>query len=486
MAKLTTAERARLPADAFAVPGKRELPIRDRDHVREAWDMVDRTQGLTPDERRTARERIKRRAHQIGMSTKGWKADVSASVEICAQYELAAMSIAVPDPDHPNKMPFTGVLTRVDEPSDNPPGGSDGHRTFIPAEVAEAALGSLLGMCVDFTPNFDGHDKTAKIGLITEAYIDGSALRIGGFFYANDFPNETAEIKAKKDRLGFSYEAKAAIRDVNAETWHVDRIVFTGAAVLLKDKAAYTTTSLEAARANQEPTMEELKQLMEAVGALTTKVTEIAASQAATSEAVSKLNEKAIEAAAARDKVRPHAESLRSCAASMEAAGIGTHSTSGHANVLRHMAASMEAEAAMGNIPHIYRDHDYLSRVMEAGAAGAAGAGAAVGADKGAKADDATAKQIAELAASVASMTTVVTDLKAAAFNGAREPERKTLSPEMKTLLAKAGLTDQAEKGTLTVSEVDKTLEAAGITGHAAMTAKLKLMHSGILPVGKQ
>ncbi|EPS1221687.1 DUF6582 domain-containing protein [Burkholderia cenocepacia] len=481
MAKLTTAERTRLPADAFAVPDKRELPIRDRDHVREAWDMVDRTHGLTTDERRTARERIKRRAHQLGMSTKGWKADVSAAVEICAQYELTAMSISVPDPDHPNKMPFTGVLTRVDEPSDNPPGGSDGHRTFIPAEVAEAALGSLLGMCVDFTPGFDGHDKTSKIGLITEAYVEGSAVRIGGFFYANDFPQETAWIKANKDRLGFSYEAKAAIRDVNAETWHVDRIVFTGAAVLLKDKAAYTTTSLEAAKAAQEPTMEELKQLMDAVGALTVQVKEIAASQAATSAAVSKIEGIALEAAAAREKVRPHAESLRSCAASMEAAGIGTHPTNGHANVLRHMAASMEAEAVMGNIPHIYRDHDFLSRTMEAGAAGAA-----AGADKGAKVDEAANKQVAELTASVASLTTLVTDLKASAFNKSTEPERKTLSPEMKTLLAKAGLTDQAEKGALTVSEVDKTLEAAGIKGHAAMTAKLNLMNAGLLPVGKQ
>ncbi|WP_042298965.1 DUF6582 domain-containing protein [Paraburkholderia kururiensis] len=485
MAKLGETRRDNMRGSDFAVPGKRLLPIHDEAHVRLAWDMVDRTEGLTRDERRTARERIIRRARELGIDTKGWHTPkgVQASREISASFELSAMSIAVPDPEHPNKMPFTGVLTRVDEPSDNPPGGADGHRTFIPAEVAEAALGSLLGMCVDFTPNFDGHDNQSKIGLITDGTVNGNAVHIGGFFYANDFPDECVWIKANKDRLGFSYEAKAAIRDVNAETWHVDRIVFTGAAVLLKDKAAYTTTSLQASKAVQEPTMEEIKQLMQAVSTLTEQMKTLAAGQASTSEALAKLNEKAIEAAATRDKVRPHAEALRSCAASMEAAGIGTHPTNGHANVLRHMAASMEAEAVMGNIPHIYRDHDYLSRTMEAGAAGAAGAGAGKGADAGKGEPD---KQVAELSASVANLTTLVTDLKAAAFNKSTEPERKTLSPEIKTLLAKHGLGEQAEKGELTVAEVDKTLEAAGVTGHAALTAKLKLMSAGVLPVGKQ
>jgi hypothetical protein len=400
---------------------------------------------------------------------------------IRALFELSAMAIDVPEPDHPNKMPFTGILTRLDEPSDAPPHGSDDHQTFVPAAVAEAALGTLLGMCVDFTPYFDGHDKTSKIGLITSAHIEGNALHIGGFFYASDFPQQTAWIKANKDRLGFSYEAKAAIRDVDAPIWHIDRIVFTGAAVLLKDKAAYTTTSLQASKATQDKTMDELKQLLDAVGALTAQVKDIAASQTAQGEKLNKLESLSLEAAAARDRVRPHAESVRACAASMEAAGIGTHATQGHVNVLRHMAASMEAEATMGNIPHIYRDHDYLSRSMEAGAAGAGKDGK--GADAG-KDGEQPNKQVAELAASVASLTTLVTDLKASAFTNSQPPERKSLSPEMKTLLAKAGLTDQAEKGTLNVAEVDKTLEAAGIKGRDALTAKLNLMHSGLLPVG--
>lgn len=65
--------------------------------------------------------------------------------------------------------------------------------------------------------------------------------------------------------------------------------------------------------------------------------------------------------AATRDMVEPHAAALESCAASMEAAGVGTAPKVGHAAALRHMAASMRAEAAMGKVPHIWRDQVYAS-----------------------------------------------------------------------------------------------------------------------------
>ncbi len=72
MARLTTKERDDLAADMFAVPDKRELPIRDRDHVEAAWREVDRTEGLTDAERATARRRILARAHTLGVDTAGW------------------------------------------------------------------------------------------------------------------------------------------------------------------------------------------------------------------------------------------------------------------------------------------------------------------------------------------------------------------------------------------------------------------------------
>jgi hypothetical protein len=50
-------------------------------------------------------------------------------------------------------------------------------------------------------------------------------------------------------------------------------------------------------------------------------------------------------------QVEPHAAKLESCAAGMEAAGIGGDMTNGHAVILRRMAASMRADAVQGRLP---------------------------------------------------------------------------------------------------------------------------------------
>ena len=71
-AALPAAKRTAMPASDFAVPGKRALPMHDAEHVKLAWDMVDRTQGLTSTERRAARRRILARAARLGVDTSAW------------------------------------------------------------------------------------------------------------------------------------------------------------------------------------------------------------------------------------------------------------------------------------------------------------------------------------------------------------------------------------------------------------------------------
>lgn len=458
MSNLTKEQRESMKDSEFAVPSKRKLPMHDENHTRLAWDMVERTKDLTPDERRIAKERILKRAKELGMDTENWT--VTASIR------FEAMAIEMPRMEHPNRMPFTGILTRVDQPSDAPPHGSTGKRTLIPSSVAESALPSLLGMAVDFTPNLDGHDRQAKIGLITEANVEGDALHIAGFFYASDFPEECSRIQAEKDALGFSYECQARIRDLEADIWEVDYCIFTGAAVLYKDLAAYQTTSLQAkAESNtQEISQMDMKELMEAINGLQAgietlnkDVTELKANGTAN-----------LSANKAKEMVAVHCAGLRACADNMEAAGIGLHAERGHVKVLRHMAARMEAEAALGNVPHIYRDHDY---VFDSAA------------DKQHKADD---KAMGELMAAVGDLGTKLADLQAKAFAEAKEPERKTFSPEIKSLLAKAGIDEAAAtEGKVTVDTVDKFLDAAGIKGVKAIETKLKLRQAGVLPAGK-
>ena len=86
---------------------------------------------------------------------------------------LESMAIEMPEiKGHPNRVPFQGVLTLVDVPSDKPPSGSRGHRVLLTGKAVEEAIPSLLGMAVDYTPSLDGHDARAKIGVVTSAELE--------------------------------------------------------------------------------------------------------------------------------------------------------------------------------------------------------------------------------------------------------------------------------------------------------------------------
>lgn len=160
---------------------------------------------------------------------------------------LEAMALAIPDvAKHPNRVPFAGILTMLDTPSDRAPAGAAGHRVVMPARVAEAALPSLLGMAVDYAPGLRGHDVRRKIGVITRAEIHGRKLEISGYLFGKDFPDVVRELRAAGRTLGMSYElADARVADVSASVWTLTDVTFTGAAILRRDKAAYSNTWIE-------------------------------------------------------------------------------------------------------------------------------------------------------------------------------------------------------------------------------------------------
>jgi len=172
--------------------------------------------------------------------------------------QLEAMALAMPEvAEHPNRLPFRGVLTLVGVASQRSPSGSGGHRVTLGYQATEAALPSLLGMALDYSPNMDGHDVRRKIGIITEAEIEPLAaadqagkLVVGGFLYAQDFPDVTREIDAGHAALGMSYElTNAWVPDMSAPIWTVTKFTFTGAAVLRRDKAAYPQTWIKVGEA---------------------------------------------------------------------------------------------------------------------------------------------------------------------------------------------------------------------------------------------
>jgi hypothetical protein len=163
---------------------------------------------------------------------------------------LEAMAIKIPHVEgHPNRVPFDGVLTVVNAVSDKAPAGARGHRVLLTREAAEKALPSLLGMAVDYRPGWDGHDARRKIGILTEAELLGPRLLVRGYLFARDFPDVAEAIHAHAPQaMGMSYElADVRVEDMRAEVWKLIRVTFTGAAILLREKAAYRATSFRMA-----------------------------------------------------------------------------------------------------------------------------------------------------------------------------------------------------------------------------------------------
>ena len=142
---------------------------------------------------------------------------------------LSVESMAIEMPavhGHPNRAGFRGVLTIVDVASDKSPSGARGHRVLLTRRAAEAAIPSLMGMGLDYSPALDRHDARRKIGVITRAEIVGRGIEVGGFLYARDFPEIVAEI-GKPGRTGASVFAgpESASRNVRDATraWNVVR-----------------------------------------------------------------------------------------------------------------------------------------------------------------------------------------------------------------------------------------------------------------------
>ena len=164
-----------------------------------------------------------------------------------AGMEMRAMAVEFPEVlGHPNRLPFEGCLTLVDVASDKAPSGAKGHRVVLTRGAAEAALPSLLGMAVDFKAGWDGHDARQKCGIITSATLEDRRLMVAGYLFARDFP----EMEPAMNReMGMSYElADAHVADMKASVWTLTRATFTGAAILLRDKAAYGGTSFRVRR----------------------------------------------------------------------------------------------------------------------------------------------------------------------------------------------------------------------------------------------
>lgn len=490
MVKLTKETRDALPEQDFAVPETRDLPIHDDHHVKMAWDMVSRTKGLTPAQRVNARKNIIERAKSFDIDTSGWEA---ASVPVASMIaSVAAMSLGTPTAPHPNKMPFSGVLTRIGEPSDAAPEGSGGRRVMITNEAAARALDSLLGMGVNYNP--DGHSPQQKIGMIDDATIEGNAIRIGGFIYAADFPDIAKEIKANKNTLGFSFEARDLFTtDPEADPVPIVDCVFTGAAILLKEKAAYRSTSIHAA-AKQTADITEFKMdeqsKKEFAAMLKDAIQPVAETLAAHGKAIEDLKKvDELKAANHLAKVEKHASEMEKAADHMDAAGIGGHPSRGHAAVLRNMAGDLRAQAAQGKMPYAYDAFYATAADVKVSADDRVAKAVEETKAAGQKAIDevkaAAEKASKEAADKVASLETQMKDLKAAAdkaklaADGA--PARKTLTVGQTALLSKVGVEIPSDGSKLSIAKLDEVLAKSTLPVEKRFELKTALNRIGAL-----
>src|SRR3970282_1954632 len=144
----------------------------------------------------------------------------------------AQARLTIEKSDHPNRLPFTGVLLYLDIPSQQAPHGSEGHRIRVSREVAERSLKTLVGMPLNYSPgDMDGHESRNAVGVITKPWIEGNKVMVKGYIWKKTFPEAKDDLHGRA--LGMSMElADVMIEDKNDEVWNLEDFYFTGATSL--------------------------------------------------------------------------------------------------------------------------------------------------------------------------------------------------------------------------------------------------------------
>lgn len=166
---------------------------------------------------------------------------------ILASINYKLGNIEVGQEEHPNAMPWSGILLVTDQASDQAPSGAEGHRILVPKSVAEKRLKTLKNMGLNYKGSRDGHAVRNKVGVITDAWMEGNAVKVKGVIWKKDFPEAVNDLKGQ--RLGMSMElAKVDVENPDADIWNLQDFVFTGATALWPQAAAYHRTALAASR----------------------------------------------------------------------------------------------------------------------------------------------------------------------------------------------------------------------------------------------
>lgn len=170
------------------------------------------------------------------------------AISIILATQIEAGNASFSDTSHPNRMKFKGILVPLDQPSTKPPNGAEGHRIYVSSDVAKSRLDTLVGMGLNYAPDLKSHAQRRKVGVITNAFIEGKDLWVEADIWKHDFPEATRDLK--RPDLGMSMElGEVQVEDTSSEVWALKDFCFLGATVLFKDSAAYHSTRAIAAAA---------------------------------------------------------------------------------------------------------------------------------------------------------------------------------------------------------------------------------------------
>lgn len=193
-----------------------------------------------------------------------------AAAALAGTLMFQSFALQAADTSNPNQVPFSGVVTRLDQPSDGAPGGSFGRKVIIPSAAAAEMVETLVYMPVNLAFGMSSHSQRDIVGVITKSWLEGSEWHVSGYLYGKNVPEQVDKIKAEKDSLGMSIEiTNITWENVFARVLVMQSGTATGAAILYKNRAAFQTTSLAASKSSEVKPMEGiLAQILAAMEAM--------------------------------------------------------------------------------------------------------------------------------------------------------------------------------------------------------------------------
>lgn len=154
-----------------------------------------------------------------------------------------------------NRAPITGVLFRVDEPSEAVPAKGPGMPLYVPKEVAASILNTVAGLPLDAHDNLSQHADEEIAGVMLSAELKDQDFVVHGYLWPGSKSSKVSKIVANQERLGMSMTADAWGHEAEVDgqkVFWVDDIELGGANILFSDCATYQKTRLIVAE-KQDP-----------------------------------------------------------------------------------------------------------------------------------------------------------------------------------------------------------------------------------------